>query len=222
MEDNFLDSIGIREGARVLLVGAHPDDIELGMGATVLRLSKMGRYEFTCLIFSSCDENLPRSFVKGTLLEECKESLSILGIPEHQITFLDFPVRRFSEHRQDILQILVDVRIKAKIDVVFCPSSRDIHQDHSVVAEETTRSFKSKTVLGYELPWNNLSSKRDLFVALDEDCVVGKSKALASYISQQDRPYMSTEAQQSLARYTGLLIGTSYAEAFEVIRWVWN
>jgi LmbE family N-acetylglucosaminyl deacetylase len=213
---------GLRDGAGVLAVGAHPDDIELGMGATLARLTQQGNLNVQCLILSKCDETLPRSFPAGTLEEECKKSLQILGVENQKIQFQNFPVRRFTEFRQEILQHLINLKMEMELDVVFVPSTRDIHQDHSVVSQEAVRSFKNKTLLGYELSWNVLSSQRGLYVEIDDDSADKKMSALSSYKSQKSRPYMNNQTQFSLLRTHGLDIGKEYAETFEVIRLVQN
>ena len=80
----------------------------------------------------------------------------------------DDKIRNFPEHRQQILDKLISVRNIFNPDIVFCPSSFDTHQDHETVRNESFRSFKNCTMFGYEMPWNNLQFKNDLFVELDK------------------------------------------------------
>ncbi|HEU4395497.1 MAG TPA: PIG-L family deacetylase, partial [Planctomycetota bacterium] len=100
------------------------------------------------------------------------------------------------------------------------PSSHDTHQDHRTVHEAGIRAFKSGSMLGYEVPWNNLSFDTTSFVFLEEADVAKKVEALKCYRSQAIRPYANEEFVRSLARSRGTQIGARYAEAFEVIRWV--
>ena len=105
-------------------------------------------------------------------------------------------------------------------DLVLMPSLRDIHQDHSTIAQEGLRAFKNTTILGYELIWNNLTFDTTSFVRLDKKYIQAKCDALKEYNSQRGRDYMSEEFIFSLARTRGVQIGSQYAESFEVIRWV--
>jgi LmbE family N-acetylglucosaminyl deacetylase len=100
------------------------------------------------------------------------------------------------------------------------PSLHDIHQDHSTVATEGLRAFKDKTILGYELIWNNLMFNTTCFVPLNGRHVHKKVEALRAYQSQSGKAYTSEEFIFSLARTRGVQIGVQYAECFETIRWV--
>ena len=100
------------------------------------------------------------------------------------------------------------------------PSINDIHQDHYTVAQEGLRAFKDRTILGYELIWNNISFNTTSFITLGKKHIQAKVDALKEYKSQSDRAYMSREFIFSLAKSRGVQIGKEYAECFEVIRWV--
>jgi LmbE family N-acetylglucosaminyl deacetylase len=100
------------------------------------------------------------------------------------------------------------------------PSLHDIHQDHNTVAQEGLRAFKTTTVLGYELIWNNLTFNTTSFVSLEQKHIEQKCNALAMYKSQAGRDYISREFIFSLAKSRGVQIGKSFAESFEVVRWI--
>jgi LmbE family N-acetylglucosaminyl deacetylase len=100
------------------------------------------------------------------------------------------------------------------------PSLKDIHQDHTTIAQEGLRAFKNITILGYELIWNNLSFDTTSFIKLEKKHIQTKCDALKAYESQEGRDYMSEDFIFSLARTRGVQIGTEFAESFEVIRWV--
>ena len=107
-----------------------------------------------------------------------------------------------------------------KPDLVLVPSRDDIHQDHSTVAQESLRAFKNTTILGYELIWNNLKFNNNAFVKLNKNDIEAKVNALSKYVSQKEKNYMQSEFIYSLAKTRGVQIGTDYAEAFEVLRWI--
>jgi hypothetical protein len=82
------------------------------------------------------------------------------------------------------------------------------------------RAFKFKSIFSYELPWNNFSFHTSSFIHLDEKYIQIKVNALKEYQSQAHRPYSDEDFIRSLARTRGVQIGTKYAEAFEVVRWI--
>ena len=103
-------------------------------------------------------------------------------------------------------------------DVVFMPSLHDIHQDHQTIAQEGIRAFKRTTILGYEIPWNNLDFAYQAYVSLERRHIDRKAAALACYASQQHRRYADPEYVWNLARTHGININREYAEVFQVYR----
>jgi N-acetylglucosamine malate deacetylase 1 len=207
----------IRNWQRVLVLAPHTDDGEFGCGGTIARLLEAGtavRY----VAFSIATKSLPAGFPPDTLAREVKEATSVMGIAPEALTVHDFDVRSFPERRQDILELLISVWEKWQPDAVLMPSLRDIHQDHQVVAAEGLRAFKRTTVLGYEIPWNNLEFDFQAYVALEERHVQRKVDALACYESQQHRNYANPDYIWNLARTRGINVSRDYAEAFEVYR----
>ena len=129
-------------------------------------------------------------------------------------------MRDFPSHRQNILDDLIKIRDKIKPDIVFTPSSDDIHQDHKTIFEESIRAFKQVSLLGYEEPWNNIVFKTNMLVELQNKHIEKKCEALECYKTQKQRHYLNKEATMALAKTRGTQIQKGYAEAFEVIRWV--
>ncbi len=134
----------------------------------------------------------------------------------------DFEVRCFPEQRQKILDKMIGLQKKYQPDMVFLPSANDTHQDHQTIAQEGFRAFKRTTMLGYEVPWNNLDFRTSCFVDVSENHLKSKINALDKYESQKHRNYANEEFIRSLALTRGVQIGKRYAEAFEVVRWVIN
>lgn len=156
------------------------------------------------------------------MLEAEFESVTDLVDPTEYFV-LDYVVRRFNEHRQDLLEDVVLIRDEVEPELVIGPSRRDVHQDHVVVANEMIRAFKSgPSIIAYEQPWNHVSFSTQLFSPISEADLDSKLEQLSQYDSQleRDRPYFDEQFLRSLARIRGLQASTQYAEAFEVIRWV--
>ena len=103
---------------------------------------------------------------------------------------------------------------------MLIPSSYDIHQDHQVVHMEAVRAFKDISILGYELPWNNMKGQYNYFVELSEIHLENKTRAIESYKSQSERHYIKHKTFKNLAKLRGAQIKRQYAEAFEVIRFL--
>ncbi len=204
---------------KILALAPHPDDIEFGAGASINRFVEEG-HQIWYLAFSPCNKSLPEGYAKNHIYNELKNSCKVLGIPDGQIKTYDFEVREFPKNRQDILEELYKTNKEIRPDLVLLPNSSDIHQDHKIINEEGVRAFKRSSILGYELPWNNLHSNQRHFIKLEEKNLMSKVKAIQEYESQKGRNYANEGFIKGLAKTRGIQIGVNYAEAFEVIRWI--
>ncbi len=202
---------------RVLVLAPHTDDGEFGCGATMARLVEEGA-EVRYVAFSIATRSLPPGFAPDTLAREVREATAELGIPAANLTVHDFDVRTFPDHRQQILELLIELWNEWEPEVVFQPSLHDIHQDHQTVAAEGLRAFKRTTILGYEIPWNNFDFAYQAYVALERRHVERKAAALSRYASQQHRRYADPEYVWNLARIHGTNVNREYAEVFQVHR----
>jgi len=209
----------MKEKNRILILAPHTDDGELGCGATIAQLSEAGK-EIFYVAFSICARSLPTDLPADTLAKECQAATQVLGIKSQNFFLKDYDVRVFKEFRQAILEDLVKLRTTIKPDLVFVPLSEDIHQDHQVIYEEGLRAFKNVSILGYELPWNNIAAKLQAVNAVEEKHIDTKMEALRKYQSQKHRNYFDEGFIRGLAKVRGVQAGVSFAEAFEVIRWV--
>ena len=103
-------------------------------------------------------------------------------------------------------------------ELVIIPSSTDIHQDHQVIHQEALRAFRKRSILGYELPWNENRFEANYYIQLSPEALDKKCEALLAYKSQAHRNYMQEDFIRSLARVRGVQCGQTFAEAFEVLR----
>ncbi|MDX1477004.1 MAG: PIG-L deacetylase family protein [Saprospiraceae bacterium] len=204
---------------KALVLAPHTDDGELGCGATIARLIAEGTHVYYAA-FSTADQSVPSGFPPNQLEIEVREATQILGIPEDNLRIYQFEVRKLNYVRQEVLELLIALREEIRPDLVFLPSSKDIHQDHLTVYHEGIRAFKFVSILGYELIWNNLSFSTDCFIEVDEAALDKKLQALHAYRTQHGKSYMAPEFIRSMATVRGTQIGVRYAEAFEVIRWI--
>ena len=202
---------------KILCLAPHPDDIELGCGGTVSKLTELGKEVFYCA-FSLCEKSIPKGFSNDILKEELKNSCRKLGIRDTNVYQYMFEVREYKRDRQLILEELVKLKNEIKPDLVFLPMPNDVHQDHCTISEEGIRAFKKSAILAYEVPWNNFSLENNLFIELTEEQLQKKIEALKAYESQYFRSYANEEFVKSLAVVRGVQGKSKYAETFNIIR----
>jgi len=203
----------------ILVLAPHTDDGELGCGATLSKFLEQGK-QIYYVAFSICEESVPEGFPGDILATEVKKATKVLGIKPDNLIVYKFKVRRFPEFRQEILEELVRLKKQFNPDLVFMPSSFDVHQDHKTVFEEGRRAFKNTSILGYEFMWNNFSFHSTCSIVVEERHLQNKLMSLREYKSQQHRYYAGESLVYGLANFRGLQISQPYVEAFEVIRWI--
>ncbi len=204
---------------KILVLAPHTDDGEFGCGGTISKLINEG-HDVYYAAFSACQQSVLPQFPSDILITEVKAATKVLGIKPENLILFDYDVRTFGYNRQAILDDLIKLRAEINPDVIFMPEKNDVHQDHKTIAEEGLRAFKFCSVLSYELPWNNITFTTSSFIHLSEENVRTKVKALKEYQSQAHRPYSDEDFIRSMARLRGVQIGTTYAEAFSVVRWI--
>ena len=203
----------------ILILAPHTDDGELGCGGSMARFIEEGKNVFYAA-FSTAEKSVDPGLPNNILEIEVKAATKKLGIKRENLFIYRNEVRKLNYIRQEILEELIKLKKKIDPDIIFMPSINDIHQDHSTVAREGLRAFKDRTILGYELIWNNITFNTSTFIILQHNHVQSKVDALQEYKSQKDKAYMSQDFIFSLAKSRGVQIGKEYAECFEVIRWV--
>ncbi len=207
---------------RVLVIAPHPDDGELGCGATLVKFIEQGKEVFY-IALSRCENAIPDGFPKDTLVKECYEATSILGIPKENVEICNYPNKLFPSQRHEIFERMERAGREVEPDIVFVPSRQDNHQDHNLVATEAVRAFRRKnTLVAYEEPWNIINITTTGFSPIEKRHLDLKIKALDCYATQsfQKRGYFDEGYIESLAKTRGVQINSKYAEAFEIVRWI--
>lgn len=205
---------------RILVLAPHTDDAEFGCGGSMDRFVKEGK-EVYCISFASATPVNPDILWTTDLLKtETKEATKRLSIPEKNVTIYDFKIRELGYQRQEILEEMIRIKRDINPDMIFIPSTHDIHQDHITISQEGLRAFKGKTLFGYEVPWNNITFQSSAFIILSEENIKQKIYALGAYESQKGRHFIEEHFVRGIATMRGAQLGYDYAESFEVIRWV--
>lgn len=205
----------------ILILAPHTDDGEFGCGGTIARYVSEGARAIY-VAFSAAEQSVLPHLPANILRTEVRQATAELGVAAKDCLVFDFEVRRFPELRQKILDKMIELSREFNPDMVFLPSANDTHQDHQTIAQEGFRAFKRTTMLGYEVPWNNLDFRTSCFVDIGDEHLDRKVRAIGMYESQKHRTYANAEFIRSLALTRGVQIGKRYAEAFEVVRWVIN
>lgn len=202
----------------VFLLNPHADDSEISSGGTIVNLIRSGSKVYY-ISFSMPGHPEEGKFREKEVLKEIRNATIKLGIKKENLILLDFPIRRFNEKRQEILDELIRLKKKFRPDLVFCHSSFDVHQDHRVIHEEALRAFKDCSILGYESHWNQvLGQDNRIFVPISEEVFKIKIEALKEYNTQESRGYFLEKMHRSIMTYHGFQIKQKYAECFECIR----
>lgn len=199
-------------GKRVLFLGAHPDDIEIGCGALIHNI--VNKTEILCVTLSDNQKNPDLKKVKNEHLE----SMKVLGVPEEKVVFGPFETRVFPDARQDILEYFLKLRKEFKPDLIFTHSKQDVHQDHNTMTDEALRAFRGITVLGFDVVRSSYGFFPNFLVEVTEENVNKKIEALAQYATYQDRYYFNAELTRSIMVRHGALAERPFAEGFDILR----
>jgi N-acetylglucosamine malate deacetylase 1 len=199
-------------GKRVLFLGAHPDDIELGCGALIHNIAK--KTEILCVTLSDNQKNPNLKNVK----DEHIKSMRILGVPEKKVLFGPFTTRIFQDSRQEILEYFLKLRREFKPDLIFVHSIQDVHQDHNTMTDEALRAFRGITVLGFDVVRSSYGFFPHFLVEVTEEDVDKKIEALSQYETYKDRYYFNAELTRSIMVRHGALAEVAFAEGFDILR----
>jgi LmbE family N-acetylglucosaminyl deacetylase len=192
----------------VLAVGAHPDDVEIGCGGTLLQLA--ARYpglSVTVVVFTGSPERHAESRVACDLfLRGCEVTLHTFGLPDG----------RLPAHWGEVKQRLEDVAAGLELDLILAPSPYDAHQDHRLLAELLPTVWRRHLALGYEIPkYDGDFGRPNVYVPMSEEIARSKVELLSkAYQSQIDRDWWDEETFLGLARLRGMECRSRYAEAF--------
>lgn len=199
-------------GRKVCFIGAHPDDIEIGAGALIAHISK--DTEVYCITLSDNQKNPELKSV----VDELKNSMSLLGIEKDNIIIGKFTTRNFQHERQEILEFLIEFNRKIQPDIVFTHSRSDIHQDHSTVTEEVLRAFRGTSVFGFDVIRSSYGFFPEFLVEVNETDVEKKIAALAEYKTYANKYYFDPNTTRAILVRNGAIAERQYAEGFDILR----
>jgi LmbE family N-acetylglucosaminyl deacetylase len=204
---------GRQEGAplRVLAIGAHPDDIEIGCAGTILRLIQRRRVtEVLWVVLSG----------EGERAGEARASAeALLGdVEQSEIVLRDFADGFFPYDGRQVKCFFEQLKRDFSPDVIFTHQRRDLHQDHRTTCELTWNTFRNNLILEYEVPkYDGDVGQPNFFVPLDDQLCSRKITHLMTHFSSQvPKRWFKEDLFSGLLRLRGMECNspTSYAEAF--------
>lgn len=193
----------------VLCLGAHPDDIEIGCGAS-LSMWFPRTTQIRWVVFSGNSVRRP----------EAKASADcwLKGYRDSSLEIFDFEDGFFPHAWEQIKREFNQLSRTLQPDLIFTHNLKDRHQDHQVLAELTWQAFRNHTILEYEIPkYEGDLGHPNLFVPLEQESLFQKiDRLLTFYPSQTSKAWFDRELFLGLARIRGAECGKRYAEAFQV------
>ena len=196
---------------RVLCLGAHSDDIEIGCAGTLSLLTEGERpIEVTWVVFSA----------DGPREQEARNSARTLlaAAKSAQIEIEHFRDGFFPAQGAQIKERFEALKQRVDPDVIFTHYRNDLHQDHRLIGELTWNTFRNHVILEYEVPkYDGDFGSPNVFVPLDEARCRRKIDLLLTHFpSQWDRRWFCDELFRSVLRIRGMEANApdGYAEAF--------
>jgi len=197
--------------SRVLLLGAHADDIEIGCGGTILRLkAEYPKADFRWIVFSADGQRRQEAIRSANLF--------LRGAAGKSVIVEQYRDGYFPCIGGDIKDYFEQLKRDYSPDIVFTHYRHDLHQDHRVICELTWNTFRDHFILEYEVPkYDGDLGAPNFFVALEEKILTKKiTNLLSCYQSQAGKHWFCKELFRSLPRLRGMeSTGRhKYAEAF--------
>lgn len=192
----------------VLALGAHPDDIEIAAGGTLLSLAERHpgmRVRYVVLTGTSERAQEARAAARAFTPEA-----------DLEVELHDLPDGRLPAVYGQVKEILEGVARSFRPDVILAPFSGDAHQDHRTVAELVPTAFRDQLYLAYEIPkWDGDVTRPNTYFPLTGEIARQKVELLGKcFPSQHGRDWWGEETFLALARLRGMECRAHYAEAF--------
>ena len=196
---------------RVLCLGAHSDDIEIGCGGTILRvLAQRRNVEVKWVVFAASPER--------RLEAEKSAEMFLKEAVKKEIVVRDFKESFFPYIGSEIKACFEELKRTIRPDVVFTHFRDDLHQDHRLISELTWNTFRDHLILEYEIiKYDGDLGSPNVFVHLSEEVCAKKMKYLMDiFQSQRSHQWFTEETFRAILRLRGVESNapSKFAEAF--------
>jgi LmbE family N-acetylglucosaminyl deacetylase len=195
---------------RILVLGAHADDIEIGCGGTLLSLQRAHELEITWVVLGA----------EGVREEEARASAAafLAGAASNSVECRSFRDGFFPYVGGEVKDVFEDLKSRIVPDLILTHARHDLHQDHRLVCELTWNTWRDHLILEYEIPkYDGDLGRPNLFVPLPADVAHEKTRLLeSSFASQREKHWFDEELFLGLMRVRGMesRSASGYAEAF--------
>ena len=196
---------------RILCIGAHSDDIEIGCGGTILRLQEQSPdLEFYWLVFCS-NPARAKEAQKSAAWFLRNASVKNIVIKSFRDGFLPYTGVEVKDSFEELKKAFTP-------DLIFTHARHDLHQDHRFLCELTWNTFRNHLILEYEIPKYDADLRSpNFFVPLSKSQASAKIRALMKYFgTQRNKHWFSEDLFHSLLRLRGIesASSTQLAEGF--------
>ena len=196
---------------KILCLGAHPDDIEIGCGGTILKiLDEAPGAQFCWVVFSGTPKRREEALASSDFfLKNAKsKKIDVKQFKESYFPFIGAQIKDYFEKLKTVLSP----------DIIFTHYSNDLLQDHRVISNLTWNTFRDNFILEFEIPkFDGDLGNPNFFVHLNESLVKRKIVYLVDvFQTQKDKSWFDEETFRSILRIRGVESNSKskYAEAF--------
>jgi LmbE family N-acetylglucosaminyl deacetylase len=206
-------NLGVANGAtlKVLCLGSHSDDIEIGCGGTILRLiDQYPTCRISWVVFSAV----------GIRKAEAQHGAGLFAGTDHleRLVLKEFPDGFMPYVGSEVKSVFEDLKKVVAPDVIFTHQGKDAHQDHRLISELTWNTFRDHLILEYEIPkYDGDLGRPSVFVSLNNDISQRKvHQIVEAFPSQHPKRWFEENTFLSLMRLRGMECNapSGYAEAF--------
>jgi len=209
---------------KILAIGAHFDDIELGCGGSLVKHLKEGDEVYMLVVTDSEYKHYNGTMLrsKDAALKEAQKAISILGVKNENLMCLGYKTKKV-KYSVDLIEKINEVIDRLNIDTVYTHWIHDVHQDHSAVGRATLNAARHvPRILMYRSNWyaTDTPFRGNFFVDISP-YIETKIKALQAHETEyknRGEDWVNFVKHQN--RNSGIEMETDYAEVFEIIRYL--
>jgi LmbE family N-acetylglucosaminyl deacetylase len=184
---------------RILALGAHPDDIEIGCGGTILRLAGEPReLELLWVVFAATPERAAEARASAKAFLE--------GVPTTKVVVRDYRDGFLPYSGSAVKDEFEALKREFSPDLIFTHYRDDRHQDHRLVSELTWNTWRDHFILEYEIPkYDGDFGSPNFFAALPASNLDRKiDLILRHFPSQAAKPWFTADLFRAVARIRGM------------------
>lgn len=194
---------------KILCLGAHCDDIEIGAGGTVLKL--IDEYEIEQLnwiVFASNDIRKQEATKSAELF--------LSDVPNKKIVVNSFRDGFLPFHGIEIKEYFEEIKQEISPDIIFTHYRDDRHQDHRLISDLTWNTWRSQLIFEFEIPkYDGDLGIPNFYMKLEEKYITRRNEILLeTFVSQQSKHWFDEATFNALLRLRGMESATLFAEAF--------